>query len=228
MSFITSSKDLDPHSGDEKIVFLQPGVFVGGGTMNAGGYSLQWMKDRFCEPGSHSSSSAALVCDEISSLVNTCTPGSGGVIFLPYLLGEREPYFDSRMRGAFLGLSASTTRAQMCRSVMEGRSHAPESFQTGWLKKRTLHTMRIVGGHAKNAVCGGKLLLIFEMPILKPIFQDEAGIVGIAVMAGMASAYITILNCTSVSKIVGITQPREEFFPIYRKLQCSLRIPMMS
>ena len=221
MSFITSSEDLDPHSGDEKIVFLQPGVFVGGGTMNAGGYSLQWMKERLCEPEAiRSSKCGTSVYDEISSLVNTCAPGSGGVIFLPYLLGEREPYFDSRMRGAFLGLSASTTRAQMCRSVMEGVAMHLNLFKRLAEKNDTLHTMRIVGGGAKNAVWRQIIADIFEMPILETNISDEAGSVGVAVMAGMGiGLYHDIQAVNQFQKIVSITQPREEFFPIYRKLQ---------
>lgn len=87
-------------------------------------------------------------------------------------------------------------------------------------KNDTLHTMRIVGGGAKNAVWRQIIADIFEMPILETNISDEAGIVGIAVMAGMGiGLYHDIKAVHQFQKIVSTTQPREEFFPIYRKLQ---------
>jgi xylulokinase len=55
--------------------------------------------------------------DEIASAV---PPGSSGVLFLPFLTGERSPYWDGELRAAFLGLSAGHRRPHLCRSVLEG------------------------------------------------------------------------------------------------------------
>lgn len=121
ISLISTSVELDPDRGEDKIVFIEPGVYVCGGTMNAGGYSFDWMRRTLCQPEERTAREAGIsVYEQIDLLTAGSGPGAGGVMFLPYLLGERDPYLDPNVRGAFLGLSSRSTRADMCRSVMEG------------------------------------------------------------------------------------------------------------
>lgn len=58
--------------------------------------------------------------DDLTAEAASASPGSGGVLFLPYLAGERTPLWSTAARGVFLGLSYATTRADMLRAVMEG------------------------------------------------------------------------------------------------------------
>ena len=60
----------------------------------------------------------------LSTEAATAAPGSGGLVFLPYLAGERTPIWSTTARGVFLGLSYATTRAEMLRSIMEGCAFA--------------------------------------------------------------------------------------------------------
>jgi xylulokinase len=62
--------------------------------------------------------------ESLSAEAATAAPGSGGVLFLPYLAGERTPIWSTAARGVFLGLSYATTRADMLRSIMEGCAFA--------------------------------------------------------------------------------------------------------
>jgi xylulokinase len=84
-----------------------------GGTV--GGGSLVWFRDVFDKDGSF---------EEYSRLAATAPPGANGLIFVPYMAGERTPLWNSNARGIFFGLSYATTRADMLRAIMEGCAFA--------------------------------------------------------------------------------------------------------
>ena len=77
-----------------------------------GGGALGWFREILGRP--------AASFEDLSAEAATARPGSGGLLFLPYLAGERTPLWSSTARGVFFGLSYATTRAEMLRAVMEG------------------------------------------------------------------------------------------------------------
>jgi xylulokinase len=78
--------------------------------------SLSWLRQMVAPDAEADGAGSAELAREASRV----PPGSGGVTFLPFLLGERTPYWDRDLRGAFIGLSASHGRAEAARAVMEG------------------------------------------------------------------------------------------------------------
>jgi xylulokinase len=90
-----------------------------------GGGSLGWFRDQL----GHLETSAGTLIGQnpfelFSRQVQKSKPGAGGLIFLPYMAGERTPLWSSLPRGVFFGLTYSTTRADMLRSIMEGCAFA--------------------------------------------------------------------------------------------------------
>jgi xylulokinase len=90
-----------------------------------GGGSLSWFRDQL----GHQEVSAASLLDQnpfelFSSQVENSRPGANGLIFLPYMAGERTPLWSSIPRGVFFGLSYLTTRADLLRAIMEGCAFA--------------------------------------------------------------------------------------------------------
>lgn len=77
----------------------------------SGGVALKWLMNQILEMGSF---------DEMTSLAATVVPGSEGMLFLPYLNGERTPYNDPNAKGIYFGMTLKHTRAHMIRSTMEG------------------------------------------------------------------------------------------------------------
>jgi len=77
-----------------------------------GGGALGWFREILGRPEAS--------FEDLSAEAATARPGSGGLLFLPYLAGERTPLWTSTARGVFFGLSYATTRAEMLRAVMEG------------------------------------------------------------------------------------------------------------
>ena len=103
---------MDAHSGLYKGLSLRKGYYINGGTMQAGGLSYDWyIKNLCCDNPSYA---------EMEKQITSVSPGADGMLYMPYILGERAPYFDTGAKGAFLGLKATHTRAHMSRSVMEG------------------------------------------------------------------------------------------------------------
>ncbi|MBR1737988.1 MAG: xylulokinase [Firmicutes bacterium] len=93
------------------------------GVTQAAGLSLRWVRDTFCEDivkRAEESEKDAYI--EMNELAEKSEAGSNKLIYLPYLMGERTPHLDTDCRGVLFGLSASHTKGDIIRAVMEGVS----------------------------------------------------------------------------------------------------------
>ena len=92
-----------------------PGEALLGGSMVAVGGAFNWIRKVIGD---------RLTVDEALAMAESSPPGANNLIFLPYLSGELQPINDGNARGAFIGLSMSTTSADMIRAVIEGTAFA--------------------------------------------------------------------------------------------------------
>jgi len=112
-----------------------------GVTLSAG-LSLKWFRENFAE-----GSDFAQMDNEAAKI----SAGSDGAIWLPYLMGERTPHLDPHARAAFVGLTASHTRAHLTRAVMEGVAFSlRDSFEIFRELGATMDSIRLGGGGAKS------------------------------------------------------------------------------
>ena len=112
------------------------------------GVCLQWLRESLLSGDGVAPPSY----EELCKLASTAAPGSGGVIFTPWLKGERTPVEDRTLRAGFLNMSMATDRTQLVRSVLEG-----VAFNARWLLdavegfvRRPLPSLRILGGGAAS------------------------------------------------------------------------------
>src|SRR5437764_15064650 len=84
------------------------------GVTQAAGLSLRWFADQLSDCRTEDR------YERLTKEAGSAPAGAGGVIWLPYLMGERTPHLDPNARGALLGLSAGHTRAQVVRAILEG------------------------------------------------------------------------------------------------------------
>ncbi|MET0391652.1 MAG: gluconokinase [Chitinophagaceae bacterium] len=91
-------------------------LYVRGGAINNGGIVLKWLSSLFLQAGQAEEESYA----ELLALAARAPAGANGLVFLPYLLGERAPVWDAGARGAFVGLTMNHGRADMVRAALEG------------------------------------------------------------------------------------------------------------
>lgn len=120
------------------------GLFCVGGAMAATGRAIDWFGASVLE----GTVSTEVLLDEVAAT----PPGADGVVFLPYLAGERSPLWDSSARGAFVGLNLSHRRGHLARAILEASAlairHVAEPILAGGVE---LGQMRVCGGPARSA-----------------------------------------------------------------------------
>ncbi len=116
---------------------------------STGAAALDWFAD--LHPQSLGGDTASMIAEKLNTLVTDVPIGANGVTFLPYLNGERAPFVDPNIRAGFLGMSASTTQADLGRAVMEGTAFSLRHccLSEGGLPTVPVH---LAGGGARSAV----------------------------------------------------------------------------
>ncbi len=210
-----------------------PGAYHVMGVTQAAGLSLRWFRDNFCR-------------DEISVAENIgkdpyylmdmaaeqSPPGCRGLVFLPYLMAERTPHLDPYCRGAFFGLSAAHTKADMIRSVMEGVMYSLKDC-CGVLDEMGVlpEEIYMCGGGARSPLWKRMAADIFGLPI-KTLSCQEGPALGAAILAGVcAGVYKSVADgcsrCVKVKETVPPTKndkkQYEKAYDIYRALYPALK-----
>lgn len=191
-----------------------------GGAVNNGGIALRWVRDQLTDTEVRAAKRLGKdPYDLITMLAETVPPGSEGLIFHPYLMGERSPLWDANARGSFFGLSVRHSKAHLVRAVLEGIVfnlflvlEALESF-TGKAK-----CIQATGGFARSLLWRQMMADVFDRAVSIPQ-QYESSALGAAVLGLYALKEIASLNI--VSDRVGEThhhQPIPANVKTYKKI----------
>ncbi|MFR7473512.1 MAG: xylulokinase [Christensenellales bacterium] len=146
--------------------------------------------------------------------------GSHGVMFHPYLAGERKPRNNPRAKGSFVGITLTTTRQDIMRSVIEGiglniNLILQEARDRGYVVDR----MPIVGGLGKSEIVKQIFADIMNIELITYEYMDEAATVGAAVLGGMAlGLYEDESAVHKFMKVTSVTKPIAENHAAYQKI----------
>ncbi len=181
-----------------------------GVTLSAG-YSLSWFKDVF-----------AANEDYVSLLdgVERVPAGSNGLMFTPYLVGERTPHADSVIRGSFIGMDASHTKKDFVRAVLEGITFSlHESIHIFRENGKKIDTIVSIGGGAKNEAWLQMQADIFDAKIVK-LANEQGPSIGAAMLAAVGTGWFASLKeCADVFvKEAKTIEPVKENVEKYREL----------
>ncbi|MDR1374358.1 MAG: hypothetical protein LBJ24_05235 [Treponema sp.] len=124
--------------------------------LNAGGIHA-WVSDLW--------STGAGVYSHADTLLEQSEPGSGGLLFLPYLAGERFPVMDPRIRGAYIGISHETGPAQMTRACLEGVAFSIRQGLEAMAPGETPQKISLIGGGAKTLLWRQILADVLQSPV---------------------------------------------------------------
>ncbi len=183
------------------------------GCQLSSGGSMEWFKNTFHENDSFKAIDAAAA---------QSPAGANGVIFLPYLTGERAPHPDPYARGVFYGLSVTSNRGDMARAVMEGVTFGlREIYELILSSKPGMKPADVVssGGAAKSAIWRQIQADIMGLPVKTLIGAAEGGAYGAAVVAGVgAGIWKSIEHAAEMLSVDTVTQPIPENVEIYNKV----------
>ena len=158
---------------------LQGGTVGGGGTLKwfsqeLGAFEQELARERGISP-----------YEIMSEEAERISPGSNGLIFLPYMAGERSPIWDTRARGVFFGLSYDKTRGHMIRSIMEGVGFSLlHNLETAQEAEVYVDTLNSVGG-AANSFVWTQIKADITGKIINVPYSDHATTLGAAILAGV-------------------------------------------
>ena len=163
-----------------------PGKWHLMGVVLAAGGSLRWMRDTLC--ADLIARAASEGCDPYELMLEEAAgvaPGCEGLLFLPYLTGERTPHPDPLARGAFVGLTLRHGRAAMTRAVVEGVSFAlRDSLELMRELELPIAAVRAAGGGARSPLWSALLADVFEAQVVTSD-QDTGSALGAALIAGV-------------------------------------------
>ena len=199
---------------------LDDDAWVIGGPINNGGIALQWLRDSvFPDLAEQAENRGEEAYDLMGAMADEISAGSEGLIFLPYLTGERAPHWNSSVRATFFGLTRSHTNGHMIRAVMEG-----VAFQLYAVERILAEVadepkeVRATGGFAHSVLWRQMLADIFGHEILFPEGVEGSSL-GAAMLGMKAVGEIDSLEATK--EMVGIShrhRPNPENTEVYAQL----------
>lgn len=157
-------------------------LYVFGGAITAGA-AVTWFKTQCCDVPGHPASLA-----ELDVAAAALPPGSDGLVFLPYLMGERSPIWDAKASGAFVGLSLFHTRAHLYRAVLEGVAFALRDNMTAGAEAvgELEESLTVVGGAARSDAWLQIIADVTNRPV-RSIAQNVEAALGAGRLAAMAA-----------------------------------------
>lgn len=198
-----------------------PGLYAPNGTMQTAGGSYSWIKNTICQMEAYQAQQdGTSVYDIINSEIEKSPAGANGVIFMPYLLGERAPRWDAFAKGAFLGLKAENTKNDLLRSVLEGVTMNLAIILDILKTKVDIHEIMAIGGGAKGEVWRQIMADVFQIKITVPTVLEEAGSMGAAVIGGVGSGIFKDFD--AIERFIDIEktqEPNPEAVKVYGPLR---------
>ncbi len=217
----TGKPTLDPKGRLHTFCHAAPGLWHVMGVTNGAGLSFRYLRDTFMPLNSY---------DHLTALAGDVRPGSDGLLWAPYLFGERTPYLDADARAAFVGITASTTRAHFVRAVLEGVAYSlKDSFTLFAELGIPVEKIRLGGGGARGPLWRQIQADVYGMPV-ELLEAEEGGAFGAALLAGTGiGAWPSVeAACNETIRAAETIQPKNtatmaEGYVRYRRLYPALK-----
>ena len=179
-----------------------PGVWHVMGVTNGAGLSLRWLRDTFAAGTSY---------DELSAEAAKVPAGSDGMLWAPYLFGERTPHLDANARAAFVGITASHTRGHFVRAVMEGVAYSlKDTFSLFAELGIPVRSIRLGGGGARGKLWRQIQADVYGQPV-ELLEAEEGGAFGAALLAGVGvGAWPSVeAACAATVRVADVIEPKD-------------------
>lgn len=218
IAIATDRPVIDPQMRIFNLCHLVPDLYMPVGTMQSAGGSYDWIRDVLFPAGSSVSIDESYA--RLNSWAAASPAGAHGVLFLPYLIGERSPHWNENARGAFIGLARSHGVGDVVRAVLEGVAFNLCLILHALTEQGTpLHSLRMIGGGIRNPVLRQVLAGVLNLPIQCLESGEFATSLGAAVCAGVGTGVFDDFRVVSRLCPVALTEePRPDDVRVYRSL----------
>ena len=214
ISISSTQPVLDPQQRTFTFHHLHPDRYCPMGTMQAAGGARDWawgvLGDR--ELGSGGGGWLDAAAEQVAA-------GANGLLFLPYLLGERSPHWNPLARGAFVGLAMPHDKATMARAVLEGVAlNLRLILDTFRAQVPGINAIRLIGGGSKSPLWRQILADCFGLPIHILELKSEATSWGAAVAGGVGVGLFDWSLAAERATVTEIITPQSNNLPLYDEL----------
>lgn len=176
----TAQPTKDPKGRLHTFCHAVPGLWHVMGVTQAAGLSLRWLRETFF---------AGQDYDAMSEAARKISPGSDGLMWAPYLLGERTPHLDPNVRAAFAGIASIHSAAHFTRAVLEGVAYSLEDTFTLFGELGIpVSAVRLGGGGARGPLWRNIQAAVFGQTV-EVLTAEEGGAFGCALMAGVGTRH---------------------------------------
>jgi xylulokinase len=224
---------IDPLGRVHTFCHAVPGKYHLMGVTQGAGLSLKWFRDTLCQDliqqGMASKTDPYEIMDEMAG---QSLPGSNGIIFLPYLMGERTPHLDPNARGVFFGITARHVRGDMIRAIMEGVSFSlRDCMEIIELLGIPVEKVRVSGGGGKSLLWRQLQSDIFNKTV-ETVSSIEASALGVALLAATGTGSYSSVEeaCSATVACMSERKPDplnvkqyNKSYGIYRKIYPALK-----
>jgi xylulokinase len=202
----TDRPALDPKGRIHTFCHAVPGRWHVMGVTQAAGLSLRWFRDQFGAGVDDGRDPYERLTGEAATVL----PGSDGLLWTPYLMGERTPHLDANARGALVGLTASHTRAHLIRAVLEGVAFSLRDTFTIFEEMQVpVKGIRLGGGGARSQLWRQIQADVYGREV-EVVEAEEGAAYGAAILAGVgAKIWPTVDDaCNSIVRVAQRTAPQ--------------------
>ena len=197
-----------------------PGMWYTVVATNTAASAMRWFRDNFCfEEVEQSRKSGENVYEIIERATEDIPIGSNGLIFHPYLLGERAPYWDSNLKASFTGATMAHKKGHFIKSLMEGVAFSlRDCYRVIEDMKLEVSEFIIIGGGSRSNYWPQIISDVFGERVLKPVVSDAS--YGSALLAGVGTGLYSdvvdaVKKCTRIERVY---EPKKENNEKYKEL----------
>ncbi len=176
------------------------------GVTQAAGLSLRWFRDQFARVPALDGRDPY---EQLTAEAATVPPGADGLLWAPYLMGERTPHLDPAARGVLAGLTASHTRAHVIRAILEGVAFSlKDTFTIFAEMKVPVKNIRLGGGGARSPLWRQIQADVYGQAV-EIVEAEEGAAFGAAILAGVGAKMWPSVDaaCDSVVRVVERDSP---------------------
>jgi xylulokinase len=199
----TDSPAMDRQGRVHTFCHAVPGRWHVMGVTQAAGLSFRWFRDLL------RTDSSDVSYDDLTREGATVPPGSDGVLWAPYLMGERTPHLDPNARGTLTGLAASHTRAHVVRAILEGVAFSLKDTFSIFAEMRVpVRTVRLGGGGARSPLWRQIQADVYSHEV-EILAAEEGAAYGAALLAGVGAKFWASVDeaCDAVVKVQQRVRP---------------------